>query len=125
MKKNFSFTLAAIAVLGLFFLAAPVLAAEPANMAGTWNMFVETPSGQTGAPNFVVKQEGDVLSGWYEGAFGEADITGKVTGNSFVIEFMSGTSKMVYTGTVTGNTCEGNIDFGGQGTGTFEGKRRK
>jgi len=123
MKKTVGFTLVALAILGLFCLATPILAAENVNMTGDWSMFVETPMG-TGTPEFILKQEGDVLSGTYMGTFGEAPVTGKVTGNQFVIEFVSSDRKNVYTGTVEGDKCKGTLNIQGIGDGKFEGEKR-
>lgn len=122
MKKSVGFALAVLAVLGLFLGATPVLAADNVDMTGTWNMSVETPMGG-GAPYFVLKQEGDVLSGTYAGTFGEAPVTGKVTGNQFVIEFKSSGRDNVYKGTVEGDTCKGTLNISGIGDGTFEGEK--
>ena len=122
MKKSVGLMVVALAVLGLFLGATPVLAADNVDMSGTWNMSVETPAG-SGAPYFVIKQEGDVLSGTYNGAFGEAPITGKVTGNQFVIEFKSSDRLNVYKGTVEGKSCKGTLNIAGIGDGTFEGDK--
>ena len=122
MKKSFGLFLVVLAVLGLFLGATPVLATDKLDMTGTWNMSVETPAG-SGAPYFMLKQEGDALTGTYNGAFGEAPVTGKVTGNEFVIEFTSSGRKNVYKGTVEGKECKGTINISGIGDGTFEGTK--
>lgn len=122
MKRSMGFALTVLVVLGLFLGAAPVLAAEKVDMTGTWNMSVETPAG-AGAPYFVLKQEGDALTGTYNGAFGEAPVTGKVTGNEFVIQFESSGRKNIYKGTVEDGKCKGTIEITGIGEGTFEGEK--
>jgi hypothetical protein len=121
MKKSVGLILVVLAVLGLSIGTTPVLAADKVDMTGTWNMEVETPAG-SGIPYFVLKQEGDKITGTYSGTFGDAPVTGKVTGNQFVIEFESSGRKNVYTGTVDGNTCKGTIDISGL-KGTFEGEK--
>jgi len=91
-------------------------------MAGTWQLEVATPSG-IGTPLFQLKQQGNKLSGTYQGAFGEAPLQGEVNGSDFVIRFTNGSLPMTYTGQVAGDIMEGFIDFGGQGEGTFVGRK--
>src|SRR5215472_15004528 len=47
------------------------------NISGQWKFVVETPGG-TGRPTFVFKQDGENLSGTYDGPLGHSDVTGTV-----------------------------------------------
>jgi hypothetical protein len=121
MKKLVYVGLAMLVVVMVFGCAGQ--APKKPGMTGTWNLQVETPSG-SGSPTFELKQEGDALTGTYVGYFGQAPVTGKVEGDKFNLSFVSQGTKMTYTGTVIDNTMEGTIDFGGQGSGTFKGRKQ-
>jgi hypothetical protein len=56
------------------------LALAAADISGTWSASVELDAG-SGVATFVLKQEGDHLSGSYSGALGEAKVTGSVKGD--------------------------------------------
>jgi hypothetical protein len=111
-------------LLVFFTLAALALAAD---ITGNWTLDVETEMG-SGSPTFTFKQDGEKLTGTYRGQLGEAPLTGKVTGDkvefSFEISPTGEKWKVVYSGTVSADTMQGTIDFGGQATGTFKGKKQ-
>jgi hypothetical protein len=122
MKKAFYFGLATLVALMVFGCAGQAPQKPDKTMTGTWVLQVETPSG-SGTPTFKLEQEGQALSGTYVGYFGEAPVQGKVEGEAFELNFQSQGIDIKYTGTVKGNTMEGEIDFGGQGNGTFKGRK--
>jgi hypothetical protein len=93
-----------------------------ADMAGTWNLRVTTPTG-TGTPSFKIEQTGEDLSGTYTGRFGSSPLSGKVDGSEFMITFSSSGLPMTYDGTVNGDRMEGRVDYGGQAEGAFIGTR--
>ncbi len=119
MKKLFLSVIAIILISGL---AVSVQASAPMNMTGTWEVTVVTSNG-TGNPEFELKQEGNALSGTYSGRFGEEDVTGKVDGNTFEINYESSGIPVKYTGTIEADTIKGDVDFSSYGAGTFTGKR--
>jgi hypothetical protein len=98
-----------------------------ANVAGTWILEVETSAG-SGTPTFTFKQDGEKLEGDYKGAFGEAKVTGTVKGNAinfwFTVEAQGASGKVVYDGTVDGDTMKGKVDMATMAEGTFTGKRQ-
>lgn len=103
-------------------------AANAADVAGTWKLEVQTQAG-TGTPTLVLVQTGDALTGTYTGRFGENPITG--TTKDAAIEFsfeatgpMGGAAKVVYTGTVDGDSMSGSMTMNGNPGGTFTGKRQ-
>jgi len=104
-----------------------VLAADgKADLTGTWEVTIEI-AGQTGAPVFTLKQDGDKLSGKYKGQFGEADVTGKVKGKEveFSFEIEAG-AKAVYKGTLEeADVMKGKADYAGQAEGEWTAKRKK
>jgi len=62
-------------------LSAPHTNAQAAkvNVTGKWLFSVETGAG-SGTPTMTFTQDGEKLTGKYQGQFGEADLTGTVKG---------------------------------------------
>jgi hypothetical protein len=107
-------------------LAAAALAG--ADISGTWRFEVQTDAG-TGSPEFVLKQEGEKLSGTYKGMLGEAQVRGTVKGSDVVIEFdtdYTGEKMAVrYTGKLDSpDKMTGKVALG-EYTGTFTGTRKE
>lgn len=102
-------------------------AAKKADVSGTWAVEVVTDQG-TGTPTFILKQDGEKLSGQYKGQFGEAPVTGTIAGSdiSFSVDInVQGTSaRLTYKGTVEGDTMKGTVTLGEMGTATFKGTRK-
>ncbi|HKV06037.1 MAG TPA: hypothetical protein VJO53_13155 [Candidatus Acidoferrales bacterium] len=111
MKKPL-ITLAAIALLAVVVYAA--------DLSGTWIATVQTDAGN-GTPTFVLKQDGEKLTGTYHGQFGDAPVTGTVKDSDVTIEFDVSGTKATYVGKVdsAGTKIEGTCDYGGQAKGTF------
>jgi hypothetical protein len=103
------------------------LAAQATNITGKWVFEVQTDQG-SGSPVFTFKQDGEKLTGRYQGTFGEADLTGTVKGAAVAFSFKAdaqGTAvEITYKGTVEKDTIKGTLDLGGLATGTFSGKRQ-
>lgn len=111
-------------MLAFLFVMAMVASAVAADvdMTGKWTMEVKSET-SSGSPVFDLKQEGDKLSGTYAGKFGEAPVTGTVTGNEFKLTYeMSGVA-VTYSGKVDGSKCEGDVDYGMYGKATFTGTK--
>jgi hypothetical protein len=109
-------------------VAASSAASDPrADVSGTWELAVETAAG-SGTPTFVLKQDGDKLTGQYTGQLGEAPVTGSVKGASVEFGFdlsVQGTAVHVtYAGTVEGSSMKGAVKLGDLGEGTFTGKKK-
>src|SRR5580704_17182670 len=83
---------------------APLLAHD---ISGNWEFSVDTAAG-TGSPSFVLKQDGEKLTGTYSGLLGKADLTGTVKGDQIDFKFdfsYSGQSGVAhYTGTIASAT---------------------
>jgi opacity protein-like surface antigen len=107
-------------------LATPAIAAD-ANVAGEWDMAVETPGG-TGTPHFSLKQDGSTITGTYKGALGEAPVTGTVKGNQISMKFQVNAQgadlEVTYEGTVDGASMSGTVVLGDFGEGKFTGKKK-
>lgn len=80
--------------------------AAKVDTTGTWKVEVEV-AGQTGEPVFTLKQDGDKITGKYQGSFGKQDVTGKVTGDKVEFEFDTGMGRLIYTGTVDKDAMKG------------------
>jgi hypothetical protein len=102
-------------------------AADSPDVTGTWTMTVETAWG-SGTPTFTLTQEGETISGTYNGYFGEAPVTGTIEGDevtlSLEVNAQGQDVKVDYVGTVDGETMAGKVLFGGQGDATFKGTRK-
>jgi FlaG/FlaF family flagellin (archaellin) len=110
-------TLAAVTLVAVTLFAVSVFAAD---ISGKWDATVQTSAGN-GTPTFVLKQDGDKLSGTYTGTLGNAPVTGTVKGNDVTLQFEVSGTKVTYTGKVdsAGMKMEGTCDYGGQASGTF------
>lgn len=123
MKTSLFITLIATLALFLSGCAAGAPKGSAVDMTGTWQFDVVSPGG-SGSPTFELQQEGATLTGTYTGAFGQAPLTGVVQDKAFELRFISMGAEIVYTGHVDGNSVEGEVDFGGQGEGTFKGRKQ-
>lgn len=114
-------SLAALAA-ALALLAPAHLSAQGANVTGEWAFTVQTDQGG-GTPTITFKQDGEKLTGKYNGQLGAADLTGTVKGNditfNFTIDLQGQSAPVTYTGTVEKNTMKGTMDIGGMVNGTF------
>ena len=116
-----------LAILALS-LAAVIASAEPANVAGKWNISLELES-ITGHPVVLLKQDGEKLTGTYEGRYGQSELKGSIKEKdiefavTLVAEGMQ--TQGVFAGKVNGDTMSGNVSFEGAGDGTWSATRAK
>ena len=110
----------ALAVIIL--LGSAGLGAQGTNVTGEWDFTVTTDQG-SGNPTITFKQDGEKLTGKYNGTFGTADLTGTVKGNAitftFNIDAQGQQATATYKGTVEKNTMKGTMDIAGMLNGTF------
>jgi hypothetical protein len=96
--------------------------AQGVNVTGDWDFNVTTDQGG-GTPTITFKQDGEKLSGTYNGQLGKADLTGTVKGNaiqfSFTVDMQGQQAPVNYKGTVEKNTMKGTLDIAGMVNGTF------
>jgi hypothetical protein len=122
MARAIGFSMGLALLLGM---ATAVHADEKTNVTGTWAFEVDL-GGNAGTPTFTFKQDGDKLTGKYNGQLGEADVTGTVKGKEIKFSFeVEAGRKVVYTGTVEKDTMKGKADYGEVGSGTWTAKRKK
>ncbi|MBX9622570.1 MAG: alpha/beta hydrolase [Gemmataceae bacterium] len=96
---------------------------DKVDVTGTWKVEVEV-GGQTGEPEFTLKQDGEKITGKYKGSFGEQDVTGTVKGDKVEFGFDLDQGKVVYTGTVDKDAMKGEVKYGDL-AGTWTAKREK
>jgi hypothetical protein len=128
-RKSLFFVAIALSIIVLGVSRADLSAQAKFDISGDWVFDVQTDQGG-GSPNFSFKQVGTKLTGKYKGLFGEADLTGTVTGKTLKFSFTAdaqGTPVTItYEGEIESNSAmKGKLDIGGQATGTFTGKRVK
>jgi hypothetical protein len=89
-------------------LAVFAVAAFAADIDGTWKAETKTPDGQARTSTFVLKADGNKLTGTVQGMRGDPGPieNGKIDGNKFsfnvVRKTQNGEFKMAYKGTVSG-----------------------
>jgi hypothetical protein len=104
-------------------------AAWAADLTGTWDAAVESSLG-SGSPTFVLKQEGDKVSGDYSGALGTAKLKGTVKGDdvefTFKVDAGGESIDVLYKGKLSdgGKKLAGKVAFGTMGEGNFTATRR-
>jgi hypothetical protein len=120
-------TVRLVPVLLGFALSGSVLA-EPAKVDGKWNAQLQLES-ITGHPTLTFKQDGEKLTGTYEGRYGPSQLQGEIKENkiAFVVSFSAeGTQTTgAFEGTVDGATMSGRVEFEGAGSGTWSAVRAK
>ena len=105
-----------------------MVSAEPAKVAGKWNVSLQLES-ISGHPVILLKQDGEKLTGTYEGRYGPSDLKGSIKEKdieftvSFVAEGMQ--TQGVFAGKVDGDSMGGEVSFEGAGDGTWSAERAK
>jgi hypothetical protein len=101
---------------------AALLAAAPANIAGAWQFTVELSMG-TGQPVVTFRQDGEKITGTYEGRYGKSDLEGTVKDNQvdFTVNIVVQGSAVagVFSGTVDGDKMSGVVEYEGAGDGQW------
>ncbi|MGA2738158.1 MAG: hypothetical protein ABSG65_12010 [Bryobacteraceae bacterium] len=94
-----------------FFLGLLSLTALAADVTGKWTAQMTGPGGQTREQTFNFKVDGNTLTGTVSGRQGDMEISdGKIDGDSIsftqTMEFNGNTVKIVYKGTISGDTIK-------------------
>jgi hypothetical protein len=110
----------------LVLLSMVLLSAAPANIAGPWQFTVELAMG-TGKPLVTFKQDGEKITGTYEGRYGKSTLEGTVKENQvqFTVTVVAeGTTVSgVFTGRYENDRMSGDVDYEGAGDGTWSAVR--
>jgi len=114
-------------VIALALLISSQVLAQATNVTGEWTFNVTTDQGG-GTPTLVFKQDGEKLTGKYNGTLGAADLTGTVKGNAihftFTVDVQGQQAPVTYDGTVEKNTMKGTLNIAGAVNGTFTGTKK-
>jgi hypothetical protein len=109
-------------------LVAAAVSAEPAKVAGKWNVTLQLES-ITGHPVITLKQDGEKLTGTYEGRYGVSDLKGTIKDKAIeftVVVLAEGTrTEGIFGGAVDGDSMSGSVEFEGAGEGTWSAVRAK
>jgi hypothetical protein len=119
-----------VVALLLTVLGVPALPVVPegTDVTGTWDLTVETREG-TAHPSITLKQEGEKITGTYQGRMGKSNLEGIVKGDDIrfavTLKFQDVTYTVTYAGTIDGDTMKGTARFGDAGSGAWSAKRRR
>ena len=108
--------------------AAPAASSSAAAAAGEWSLVFSTPNGDVPA-KFIIKQEGEALSGDVkgEGPIGNVPLKGTLKGDAveikYTIKFEGNDMPITMKGKLTGGEMKGSADYGGLAEGEFKGKK--
>ncbi len=106
----------------LILISSVLLSAAPANIAGPWQFTVELSVG-TGRPLVTFKQDGEKITGTYEGRYGKSNLEGTVKENQvqFTVTMVAeGTTVSgMFTGTYENDRMSGDVEYEGAGDGTW------
>jgi hypothetical protein len=115
--------------VGLCMAAAALLSAAPpapANIAGQWQFTVELAVG-TGRPLVTFMQDGEKITGTYEGRYGKSALEGTVKENhvEFIVTVVAeGTTVSgAFAGDVEKDRMTGTVEYEGAGDGTWSAVR--
>ena len=118
-------TLLALAVS----IASPAFAQEaapPPNIAGDWDVTIQSPQG-TNTVLVTLKQDGDKVTGLFKSPLGELPFSGNLVGSELKFNFsfpVDGQPLLItMTGKVDGEAITGKADFGGFAEGDWSAKR--
>lgn len=130
MKTLATTTLRFITVAAVAAGLASIASAQAAkvDLTGKWIFNVTTDAG-SGTPTITLKQDGEKLTGHYNGQLGDVDVAGSVKGSDFTFGFSSDLQgnklDVTYKGTVVNkDEVKGTLSIAGLGEGTFTGKRQ-
>jgi hypothetical protein len=128
-SRNACRQVVAVALLLVAGLFGAAVGAQAVNVTGDWTFNVQTDLG-SGTPAITFKQDGETLTGTYNGQLGNTTFKGTVKGTaiefSFTTDAQGQTVDVVYRGTVEKDTVKGTVTMaGGQVNGTFTGNRKK
>jgi len=106
----------------------PPAAAKITDVSGTWELNVESPMGSR-ASDAIFTQTGETLGGKMVSPRGEVPLTGTVSGDAVKfginVNVQGQNLQIDYSGTVTGDTMSGTVQFGSFGDGKWTGKKKQ
>jgi len=101
---------------------------DEVNVTGVWDVTVETSQSKAN-PILLLRQDGERLTGTYQGRVGEAKLEGTVKGNdirfSFTLKFQDQPVRITYSGKIRREEMGGTVEFGDLSSGTWTAKKRR
>jgi hypothetical protein len=95
---------------------------EPAKVAGVWKFTVELGVG-TGHPTVTIKQDGEKITGTYDGRYGPSPLEGTIKDNKidFTVSMTAEGAAVIgtFTGVVEADGMSGSVAFDQAGDGTW------
>ena len=96
---------------------------QAANVAGTWDITIESPQGKR-TVLLIIKKNADKLAGAMKSPQGETALESIALNNDDIAfaltrQIQGQDMKFSYTGKVAKDSMKGDVDFGGQATGTW------
>ena len=105
------------------------MAAAADNVAGSWKWEIKRQNGDTREVTLKLKQEGEKLTGTYQGYYGASPLEGQVKENeiAFTVTMTIEGSKITgyFSGKVEGDSMGGAVEFEGAGSGKWNAIRAK
>jgi len=99
-----------------------LVSAEPVNITGVWQFTVEMEMG-TGTPVVTFRQDGEKITGTYEGRYGKSDLEGIVKDKTveFSVTMVAAGTTVTgyYSGVFENDRMSGDVEYEGAGTGTW------
>jgi hypothetical protein len=128
-KKSFALLFLALGFAAAGFAQAQAQApAKPADVAGVWELTMQTPQGEM-TRDATFTQEKDVIKMTMEGPMGEMKGEGTVKENevqwTINMSTPNGDFALIFKAKVDGETMTGEIQMGDMGTSTFTAKKKK
>jgi hypothetical protein len=101
---------------------------DAVDVTGVWDLTLQSQEG-TAHPTVTFKQEGERVTGRYEGKIGASSLEGTVKGDeirfSVSLKFQDVAYTIDYRGTVSEDSMKGSAQFSNAGTGSWSARRRK
>jgi hypothetical protein len=128
MKRCSGTVLSRVALAALLVLAAGGAQAQNADVAGEWDVTINSPQG-TNQAVLILKKDGDVWSGLMKGARGERPLQDvSVKGNevrfAMKVNFQGQDAVFTYSGTHDKGALKGSADFAGMASGDWSAVRK-
>lgn len=102
--------------------------AAATTLTGTWQFHVTT-AAQNGNPVFALKQDGDTITGTYDGQYGQVPLTGTIKDEAFSFAFdldIQGTPvHVIYEGKAGKDGLTGTVAYGDLADGTFTAEKKQ
>ena len=115
-----------IAILISLVMLFAISALGQSGAAGTWDVTLNSPQG-TFNIQFILKQDGEQLTGVVKGQRGETALEGTLKAKDIVLKwttkFQDNDLPITLNGVFDGNTMKGTADYGGFAQGDFSAKR--